>query len=491
MGQNLVELSIKGSIVWTDSDVLFVDSPGVAWYAEGVLRMSYEAYADQRFWSDDIISYTPPQFQMAEPTGGYCRMNWGDIEIRLDTFAGSRKASGNAIFTDGDVVWLDGDVLWETDPLYVGDANLWPPPRETFVYHRYTDTDESGVVILFQGSGHLASFNRESVKYDLYGTKYDTDLLETETNYTGDTVSLPRALGAVVYCAPVRLADVGIYPTYHKAYLSGTVPGTDYNVYDDGVDINSNVVDNGDGTFSLTASPVGEVSISGTGEVATLSDLLDYLATELGVSYTYDSALEESPSPSISFWATSQTKLIDFVSSVAAYFEHLFYISGYTLYAVAMSNANSTRTLTEYDIFEASYEYPTPIKQLKATWDTRVAGEWNDGTGGAAGVYVKSEEQEATVDSVYPYGQEESVEPYQYAQSDISTRLASLLTCKHRCQVHLSIPISDDLPAPGEQIIYTDASNFPQDLDVMMYCRSLTYDFIEDKVTIIGDGVVS
>ena len=485
MGQNLIELKVVDSVTWKDGDVLWCDSPGVLWYSETTLRLSTEGYADQRYWSEDIISYTPPQFQMANVTGGYCRMDFGDIELKLSIFAGS-KDSGNAIFTNGDIVWLDGDTGWVDDALVSGDTNLWPPPREITLEHKYTETDESGITILFKGTGHLASFDRESVRYDLYGSKYTENLLDEIEDYDGNTVTLPRALGAVYYVIPVRIVDVGIYPTYHKAYLSGTTPGIDYNIYDDGVDINSNVTDNGDGTFSLSASPVGEVSMSGTGTITTLSELIDYAKTPLGLSYNYSGTLEASPSPTISYYADSQSVLIDFVSSVAAYFEHLFYISGYTLHAVSMDNANGSRTLTEYDFFPVTYNYPVPIKSIKSEWQTREAGEWVDG-----GKYVKSKVEEAQVSSEYPYGTEENISPYQYVQSDILTRLGSLLTAKHKAQISLSVPISDDLPVPGEQIIFTDASSFQQDLDITMFCRNLKYDFGEDVVVISGDGVLS
>jgi len=494
MGQALIELGITGAVKWADGDTVFQDSPGVNWYSESVIRLGADGdFADRRYWSDYIIRYTPPQFQMADTTGGFCKMDWGDLELRLDVFAGSKKSSGNALFADSDTTWLDGSTQWVDEALTSGDANLWPPPREIYLDHRYTETDESGLVLLFSGTGHLQAFDRESVKYDLYPNKdySDINLLTEITDYNGDTVALPRALGAVVYCVPVRLPDVGIYPTYHKAYISGATPGADYNVYDDGVDINSNVTDNGDGTFSLDASPVGQVSISGTGAVSTLSGLFSYMAGELGLSYTYDSALEDNPSPALSYWADSQQVLVDFVSDVAKYFEHYAYVNYYTLMAGNLSNANNSRTLTEYDFFPVAYEYPVPVAILKSAWQKRTAGEWSDGAGGAAGVYVKSEPQEASAESNYKYGTEQTITAYQYAHSDITTRLESLISAMHKCQVHLSIPISDSLPVPGERIAFTDETSFPENLDVTMYCRNLQYDFENDTVVISGDGDVS
>ena len=559
MGQNLIEISVRDSIIWRDGETVWCDGPGVNWYSESVIRLSNEDYSDRRYWSDDIISYTPPQFSIAGATGGYCRMDFGNIELTLNVFAGKSKTSGNALFTDSDVVWLDGETEWIDDALVSGDPTLWPPPREINLRHQYTETDEAGLVLTFVGTGHLATFDRESVHYDLYGDKYDTDLLKEVVNYDGDTVTLPLALGAVHYVTPVRQADVGGFPVYHKGGLSGALavevasiadngsgkarfttsiahgftnldtvtvevsnPASTYNttqiatvidgthfdfpliayvddlgghsfktgywrIYDDGVPISGNATDNVDGTFTLDTTNVGNVSISGTGTITTLSDLLTYLSTNLdpALSYTYDAALEGT-SPTISYWADSQQLLVDFVSEVAKYFETLFYISNSTIYAVAMDKTNGTRTLTEYDFFPVTYDYPTPISLLKAEWATREAGEWVDG-----GKYVKSTDEEETVTSGYPYGSEENVTPYQYVRAGITTRLASLLTAKHKCQVQLSIPMSDSLPVPGEQLTYTDESSFTDALDVTMFCRNLIYNFDQDTVVITGDGVLT
>jgi hypothetical protein len=287
----------------------------------------------------------------------------------------------------------------------------------------------------------------------------------------------------------LRLPDDGSSrPTYHSGYIAGT-NGVNWNAYDDGVNIDSNVVDNGDDTFSLTASPVGEVTISGTGTIETLSELYAWASAEarLALSYTYSASLEASPSPSISYWWNSQTLLIDVISQISAYFRHLFYESGENLIAVEMSNTNGTRSLIDgYDWFkDYYYEDPPPTSLLRAGWTQRDAVEETIGR------YVKDEEVEETQESVYPYGSEDSVTPRQYARSDVSSALTSLLAYKLKTQVHLKIPISDDLPVPGEQITFTDEDNFEQDLSVTMFCRNIRYDFEADTVEVSGDGVLT
>jgi len=490
MGQSLLEIRTDQSTVWEDtSTVLFKDSP-VVWYTATLQRMALEDYSDRSYWSDDIIRYTPPQYHMSKPNGGFVRMDFGDIEIRLDAYGGKIDA-GVSIFTDGDVVWTnrENEITWNVDEISYGDPSAWPPPREIFFQQTYTESDESGLIIMFDGVGHRSGFNPQSVKYELYGRRYTEQFLSTIEDYNGDTVPIPRALGAVYYARVLRLPDDGSSrPTYHNGYINGT-NGVDWNVFDDGVNIDANVVDNGDDTFSLTVSPVGEVTISGTGVIETLSDLYTWATAEsrLALSYSYDSNLESNPSPSISYWWSSQTLLIDALSDLSAYFRHLFYESGSNLVAVEMSNTNGTRSLVDgYDFFKDSYyEDPPPVSLLRATWIQRNAVEET------IGKYVKDEEVEETQESAYPYGSEDSVTPYQYTRANVSTALADILTYKLKTQVHLQIPVTDDLPVPGEQITFTDTDNFNQNLDVTMFCRNIKYDFENDTVEISGDGVLT
>jgi hypothetical protein len=327
------------------------------------------------------------------------------------------------------------------------------------------------------------------VTYELYGKRHTQQFLLTVEDYNTDMVPIPRALGAVYYAKCLRLPDDGSSrPTYHNGYIAGS-NGTDWNVFDDGVNIDANVVDNGDDTFSLTASPVGEVTISGTGQIATLSELYTWAsATErLALSYSHSASLEASPSPSISYWWDSQSLLIDVLSDISAYFRHLFYESGANLIAVEMSNANGTRSLVDgYDWFkDYYYEDPAPTSLIRAAWTHRNAVEET------IGKYVKDTEVEETQESGYPYGAEDSVTPYQYTRANVSAALADLLTYALKTQVHLQIPVTDDLPVPGEQITFTDTDNFQQNLSVTMFCRNIRYDFENDTVEISGDGVLT
>jgi len=501
MAQSLLEMRIEDHVIWADGDMLFRNVPGVSWFTSGVRYMALDDYDDRHMWCDDVVSYTPPQYHMAHRTGGLCRLDFGNIEIKTSAFS-SKHESGNALFTDGDVLWANRsyEALWVDEALATGDSTLWPPPREIYLKQRYTESDESGLILMFDGIGWRSRIDpaNRRVTYELHGRRYNAQLLEIATDYDGnEEVPLPRALGVVYYAKAVRLPDednpagwpsLTGCPTYHNLYIAG-VKGTDWHVYDDGVNIDANAGDNGNGTFSLSASPVGEVTVSGVGAIETLSDLISWAVdgSRLALSYTYNAALEASPSPSLSYLANSQQLLIDFVSNVAAYFRHLYYERGYSLVGVHMDVPNGSRELIDgYDFYrKTSYADPAAISLIRAVWQHRRAVEET------IGKYVKSENQEETAQSGYPYGSEESVTPYEYARAAVKASLEDLLGYMLKPEARLAIPVSDDLPVPGERIMYRDQDNFDKDLNVVMYCRTIKYDFERETVEIIGDAVLS
>jgi len=555
----LTQLKTAVSVVWKNTQgVKFLDTTGVDWYSSDVVRISTEAYAGDNYWDDYIISFTPPHYSLANTWGGYCSMNFGDIELSLDLFS-ALSVSGNSVWEDSDVVWADADVSWFSDPVYGNESNLWPIPAEMAITQEFTLTNESSASILFDGTMYLQSYNRESANYDLYGTSFEQNLLNERVDYTEETVPVYRAFGKVQHRKPLRLADVGGYPVYHNGHMGGnlaisisgtsdngsgkvrfttatnhgfsngdtvTVEVTDFDstyntsaviavidattfdfdsiayvddltghafkegdwaVYDDGVPISGNVTDNGDYTFTLSSALVNEITISGTGEYSTLSEIFAWAcsAALLDKTYAYSSAIEENPSPTVKYWANSQRKLIDFLSDLSAFFNHLFYFTTNNGYLVDMTKDNGSRTLTEYDYFASpSYQYDPPVALLKSEWKMWEAVEET------IGKYVKEEDYDAEVTSGYPYGTEETTIPFHTDRSEVQSRLRAILTSRLKQRVSLKIPVSDDLPVPGELITFTDNS-FKTQLTGAIRARRIVYDFEDDSVQIEGEGVVS
>ena len=448
----LAELNVTKIGTWKDrvGHVVWQDTDDVAWAAGNILFVSLEGFVGDVYWDDYVATLTPPQYQMAESYGGYCRMGFGAILLSLEAF---------------------------------DTSTLWVPPVSFDVIFYYTGTTEGAKEVLFAGVAQLAEMDRTTCTYDLYGEALDAELLLEETNYDGDSVPLPRGLGTAQHRQPVRLADVGGKPTYHKAYLAGT-KGVDWHVFDDGVNIDSSVTDNGDGTFSLSAGPVGEVTVSGVGEDSTLSDIAEWACDPARLNLNYDNTKAESPSPAVNWWASSQRVLVEFLSDLAATRTHMFYVRDETLYLIDMDVDNGSRALTEGDIFEPQYDYEPPVAMITAKWQKREAVEET------IGKYIKDIKHETSQSSGYRHGREWDMEMFHDVTAVIDVLLGDILTIVHKPRVRVPLPLLGSLPAPGEAISYTDES-MVRDMTVSFRCRNVTYDFDNDEVFVEGEGALS
>jgi len=410
-------------------------------------------------WKPYVISFDSPQYQLARAWGGYCQLGFGSIELSPDLF-----------------------------------SSEWPPPVSNDITIKYTSTNDDSPETFFTGVAHLRSITQDSIIYDLFGEKYDIDLLAEDTDYSGNTVPLPRAFGSVSYVNPVRLADVGGKPTYHKGYVAGT-KGTDWHVFDDGVDIDGNVTDNGDGTFSLSATPVGQVSISGTGKYGTgvNDELTSIMEWACGASYlneTYADTYARASQPSVAHWAGNQRKILDFLSDLCAFFTHLFYIDSSGLHLVDMKLDNGSSIYTEFEYMPSAYEYAPPVSLFSSEWTEREPGEWVASGGGAptaAAVYVKETVMSTSKTSSYAYGSEEQIEPYQATESDITTALTDIESFIHKPGCNLKIPLAGSLPSPGEKLSWTDTS-LGQSTDIWIRARTIKYNFNDEEIIIEGEG---
>lgn len=424
-------------------------------------RVSMLGASLQHWWPPYLIGIDPPKYQMREIWGGHVDL-----------------AFGSALFSP---------------TLFVAH---WPPPPTIDVHVEYLPSgskDEADAVSFFNGTGVLTDHRKESVEYALYAVGKEANALTEGTDYDGNTVPLPRAFGTVAYVEPVRLADRNGHRCYDLGYLHGTVH-TDWHVYDDGVDVCTNVTNVSGNTFEYTVTPVGTLTISGTGDVKTVEDVIGWLAAKIGL--TANTTLGRSPSPQVSFWLTSQRPIIDVASDVTAFFSHLFYLTTTvdlttaTVVLVDMAADNGSRTITEWEYFEAPYGYRAPKAKITAPLIEREAGTWRAPGGGAAAVYVRETKTDVSVLSAYPFGEDMTLsDAYSQSRSGIEAALSSILTTIHSPVVKLSIPIKD-VVLPGEKIIWTDES-FAAPITLTIHARDISYDFDNDTMTIEGEGTVS
>lgn len=197
----------------------------------------------------------------------------------------------------------------------------------------------------------------------------------------------------------------------------------------------------------------------------TLVNVIDTLCGGAHLNLTLNSAAARNPSPNVNFTVSGDQLDIELVSAIAAFYTHLVYISGSTLYLVNMLGDNGTQTITEFDYFEGSYcEYGRPVSLARA------------------GTQVRP--------SSYPYGKELSLTAYHATAANIDDCLDNILAVLHKPRVRLKMPFIGNLPVPGKKISWTDES-LAVDTDFYIRTRSVQYNFDREEITIEGEGAVA
>ena len=201
----------------------------------------------------------------------------------------------------------------------------------------------------------------------------------------------------------------------------------------------------------------------------TLVNALTWMVNAARMDLTLDSTLARNPSPTVDYTTSGEQLGIDFLSDLTAFFSHMFYISGSTLYLLDMAADNGSRTLAENDYFapvESPVDYFNNVPCAIAK-----AGEYSQ-------------------QSAHLYGDEIAETAFETEQAKIEAALALIITYQNKDRARLAIPFIGDLPSPGEKISWTDTSQVVS-TDMWIRARIIQYDFDNDQIIIEGEGAVS
>jgi hypothetical protein len=125
--------------------------------------LSIEGHALTQNWKPRIIGFDAPTLGIPSNHGGYAKLSFGSISFN--------------------------PILFQTD---------WPPPVSCDIDIYYTDTTEAARELLFAGTAHLSTFDRDYVSYDLYGPSYD----ETIADATAYNNTLNATLTTILTAIP-------------------------------------------------------------------------------------------------------------------------------------------------------------------------------------------------------------------------------------------------------------------------------------------------
>lgn len=146
-------------------------------------RLSMEGIALTHWWKNKVVNFDPPQYSIAKPYGGYCKMTFGSISFSPDLF-----------------------------------DNDWPPPINGAITIKYTATTEGAAETLFVGMAHLESINREEITYGLYGPSYDEII--------ADGVAYNKTVDAILTEILTGIAEINNLDTTHARAPSPNITHT-------------------------------------------------------------------------------------------------------------------------------------------------------------------------------------------------------------------------------------------------------------------------
>ncbi len=417
----LCTINASKAVVWKDTTgVVWKGTADVVWKDQDdttTLYLSLNGVALEHFWDAYIKSFGSPQYQTATEHGGFVELSFGQFEFSPKAFesnwpppktltvnvqyTATTEAAAVEIFS-GDIYLSSFDELGVSYDIkapkytqrlltegvdYNGDTVPYPkafgpvthvePLRVADnasrpTYHLGGLGTGAAAFQISSFSSHSAGAATKIITASAHGyANTQTKTLAGSVNFDGNHVI--SNVTAKSFTIPVAFPtdNSETLPLHCFVFTSGS-----FAVFDDGVPIQENVAVIGDGTFALTSSPVGKVTISGTpSSLSTLLEIVTWGQGRLAGVGSIISTNARGTSPSVSHWATSQMPLIDFLSEMCAYFTHYFFVkAGSGMLTLGdMLLDNGTETLTEGDYFTAGYGASNAVSQIKASWVTHEA----------------------------------------------------------------------------------------------------------------------
>lgn len=221
--------------------------------------------------------------------------------------------------------------------------------------------------------------------------------------------------------------------------------------------------------YEMSGPDFDETVAASTAYNDTLANVLDTILTGISEISTLDTTYARSPSPAVLHTTSNEQLSIDLASDMAAFFTHMFYRDGSTMYLIDMLGDAGSETVTQFGYFDFTGPGITngkPVKQV-----------------------LTDDNQSAF--SAYPGGREFKVSTeYHTTQSNVEDALDDILTILNRTASTIPYPMTGTLPTPGKKITYTD-NKLAQDVTGWFRCRSLTYDFENDTIELTGEGDIT
>lgn len=448
----LAKIRLTESVGWeASSQCEFVNDSECTWSFNVDYYAGDHVYHDTgRQWKARITAVTPFSTALAYPYGGFLTWEFGEIDFHQ---------------------------------LFFSSDTRWPPPQQFYIELYYAESDGGSMTLLFNGRG----FRNQFTKYKLYETPSSVDALEKITFYNGDKAVIPRVLGYREHFPAFQIPISDPYHTlWHNGYCPGTL-GTDWYVFDNGVDVSSNCQDLGDYTFKRDVNFVGEATITGTGEVETLSDLLGWSCNPDRFRLTPIDTYLRAGSLPLAYYISTQTKVQNLVSNACAFYSHMATKNDGNLYFIDMlaSRGQYGSTGTSNNYIENPMTGNLNYGKVKASWITREHRET-----AAEGNHIADVSHEIEKPTPYDFMSEElTVEAYHDSEAVVGAALDNIISIIRKPRFDYSMPLSS-IPSHGGNVAFIDNTKLV-DTTFDIAIREIRVDPRKRELTITGEGTIS
>lgn len=124
----------------------------------GLQRISTEDVALEYQWFSYINSIASIRISLSQEYGGFAKPKFSDISLSPEMF-----------------------------------EDMWPPPKNATVKIIQTETNESGGVIIFDGTAYLSDYDRSSIGYELKQPDFDSTIAKS-TSYNDTLINIVNVL---------------------------------------------------------------------------------------------------------------------------------------------------------------------------------------------------------------------------------------------------------------------------------------------------------
>ena len=230
-----------------------------------------------------------------------------------------------------------------------------------------------------------------------------------------------------------------------------------------------------DGTAILGTPLVSGISRNGE----TLSDFFEYVARKVGVTNVDFSDAPNASSLKLQIWQTAQTKTIEFAGEIAYAANYLFEIKNDILRVIDRGlNPSVFKVVNNWEIIEATYKMPTPVKALRAKWVENIA------TSKTIPTSLTTREESVMISNMAS-GEILDITPISEDSSVIETVLLNIKNTINKNVITLKVGrIRDDILV-GDRI---KANRDEDGVSIDMIVRTIKYNFSELDTELVGDG---